>query len=335
MIKTTVIGRLGDEDIIEATLVSKGASVSILNYGCIIRDWRVQAPDGNIPVVLGLGNFDDYLNQLPSGGTICGRVGNRIGRGKFTLNGQEYQLPLNDGRNHLHGAHGLGERVWDMTTDEMANSVTLTYHSPDGEEGYPANIDFTVTMRLDGTTLTLEMHGMPDAPTPINLAQHNYYNLNGDGSVRDHISQYVASTHTVVDDELIPTGEIASVAGTRFDFINPTSFGQNDPDRIGVDMNLVLDADRDTNQPAAIVSSAESGLKLQLWTEEPGLQIFNAPSMDIPKMGHDGRSYCSFGGFCLEPQHYPDSINQPDWPSIISTPETPYYQKLVIDIAPF
>lgn len=334
MISTRVFGRLDDVDIIEATLVSKGASVSILNYGCIIRDWRVQTADGETPVVLGLDNFDDYLDQLPSGGTICGRVGNRIGRGKFTLNGQGYQLPLNDGRNHLHGGHGLGLRVWDMITDDATNSVTLTYHSPDGDEGYPANIDFTITLRLKGTKLTFEMHGMPDAPTPINLAQHNYYNLDGDGSVRDHVSQYAASSHTVVDDELIPTGEIASVTGTRFDFTTPASFAQTDPDRIGVDMNLVLDADRDTSQPAAVVTSPRSGLKLQLWTDEPGLQIFNAPLMDIPKMGIDGRSYGNFGGFCLEPQHYPDSVNQPDWPSTISTPDNPYYQKLVIDIAP-
>lgn len=334
MISTRVFGRLGGKDITEATLVSDGASVSILNYGCIIRDWRVKTANGNMPVILGLDRFDDYLTQLPSGGTICGRVGNRIGHGKFSLNGKDYQLPLNDGRNHLHGGHGLGERIWDMTTDETDNSVTLTYHSPDGEEGYPANIDFTITMRLEGTRLTFEMHGMPDAPTPINLAQHNYYNLDGDGSVRDHVSHYSASNHTITDEELIPTGVIAPVEGTRFDFTHTASFEQTDPDRVGVDMNLVLDADRDLTQPAAIVTSPKSGLQLQLWTDEPGLQIYNAPTMDIPNMGIDGRSYENFGGFCLEPQHYPDSVNQPDWPSTISTPEAPYYQKLVVDIAP-
>lgn len=331
MIQTNVFGRLDDVDIIETTLVSEGASVSVLNYGCIIHDWRV----GDVPVVLGLDSFDDYLTQLPSGGTICGRVGNRIGRGQFSLNGKNYQLPLNDGRNHLHGGNGLGLRIWDVTTDDVSNSITLTYRSPDGEEGYPANIDFTIIMRLEGTTLTFEMHGMPDAPTPINLAQHNYYNLNGDGSVRDHVSQFAALDHTVVDDELIPTGEIAPVAGTRFDFTQPTSYAQNDPEFEGVDMNLVLDTERDVNQPAAVVTSDKSKLKLQIWTDQPGLQIFNAPTMDIPKLGLDGRSYGKFGGFCLEPQHYPDSVNQPDWPSTIATPEKPYYQKLVVDIAPF
>lgn len=329
MIKTRKFDTHNGRDVIEATLSSEMASIAILNYGCVVRDWRVCTKTGTIPVVLGFDDFAAYPAHSPSFGIIAGRVANRIACGRFPLNGTDYQLPINNGVNHLHGgAVGFGRRIWDM--EIVQNTLRLTYHSPDGEEGYPANVNFQVSFTLEGTTLTCEMSAKSDAPTPINLAQHSYYNLNGGGDIRDHLVKIAANSYTPTDSTQIPTGVIAPVHGTRFDFTTPISCAQSDPEKLGVDMNLVLDKH---TGPAATVT-AKSGLTLKLWTSEPGLQVFNAPEMDIPVRGIQGRKYGPFGGLCLEAQHFPDSVNRPEWPSIIYTPERPYHQKLVVDIAP-
>lgn len=331
MIQTRNFGTHEGKNITEALLTSEQASVAILNYGCVVRDWRVNLGDRAIPVVLGFDIFEDYPKHSPSFGIIAGRVANRTARGKFSLHGQEYQLPINDGVNHLHGGViGLGRRIWNMETD--SGVVRLTYHSPAGEEGYPANVDFTVVFSLNGTALTCEMTALPDAPTPINLAQHSYYNLNGAGDIRDHLVQISTSGYTPTDAKQIPTGEILPVVGTRYDFRTAISSTLNDPDGLGVDMNLVLGSSRQKSEPVAVVCG--KNLTLKLWTEEPGLQVFNAPNMEVPVPGIDGQTYGAFSGLCLEAQHFPDSLNQPGWPSIICSPHKPYYQKLVVDIAP-
>lgn len=331
MVQIRSFGAHEGQKITEATLTSRQASVAILNYGCVVRDWRVNVDDRTIPVVLGFEEFAHYPKHSPSFGIIAGRVANRTARGRFRLNGQEYHLPINDGVNHLHGGIlGLGRRVWNMETD--ANSVRLTYHSPSGEEGYPANVDFTVVFSLNGTALTCEMTGIPDAPTPINLAQHSYYNLNGSGDVRNHIVKIAASEYTPTDATQIPTGEILPVQGTRYDYTNQTSSTLNDKECFGVDMNLVLERNLPVDAPKAIVKGQD--LTLRLWTDELGLQLFNAPDMNVPVAGIGGRKYGPFAGLCLEAQHFPDSLNQPNWPSIICTPETPYHQKLIVDISP-
>ena len=336
MISEKLIENLDGKDVVEITLSSDSAEVKILNFGCVIRDWRVKNADGQmVPVLVGL---DDYLadqDLVPFGGAIVGRVGNRIANGQFSLNGQDYQLDVNDGPNQLHGGpKGFGKLVWDYSLDPSANAVTFTLHSPDGDQGYPGNVDVTVVIRLEGTTLHFDMSATTDAPTPINLAQHNYYNLNGEGDVFAHVLHIQAENYTPTDEELIPTGVIAPVGGTLYDFTAPTTFTVTDPDRIGVDGNLVLDADRDMDAPAAVVTSESSGLRLQLWTDQPGLQIFNSSWMDVKGKGLDGRDYVAFGGLCLEPQHYPDSVNNPDWPSTIVTPDKPYKQMMKVDIAP-
>ncbi len=334
MISEKLVGNLDGKDVVEVKLSSDTAEVKILNFGCVIRDWRVKNAAGQmVPVLVSL---DDYLadqDLVPFGGAIVGRVGNRIADGKFTLNGTEYQLDRNDGNNQLHGGpKGFGKRVWDHTLGD--DSVTFTLHSPDGDQGYPGNVDVTVVIRLDGTTLHFDMSATTDAPTPINLAQHNYYNLNGDGDVFSHVIEIDAENYIPTDENLIPTGDIVPVAGTLYEFTAPTTFAITDPNRVGVDGNLVLDADRDPEAPAAIVTSESSGLKIQLWTDQPGLQIFNSSWMDVKGKGLDGRDYVAFGGLCLEPQHYPDSVNNPDWPSTIVTPDKPYKQVLKVDIAP-
>ncbi len=334
MIQTRNFGKFEDRDVIEATLLSDVATVSILNYGCVVRDWQIHKTNGPVSVVLGFDEFEHYPQHSPSFGIVAGRVANRTARGRFRLDGIEYQLPINNGLNHLHGGNiGLGRRIWGLETDTNSNSVKLTYHSANGEEGYPASVKFTVIYRLQGARLTCEMKGEPNAPTPINLAQHSYYNLNGKGHVRDHLIQIAAPTYTPVDETQIPTGEVLPVKDTRFDFTQATTFNAADPDQIGVDHNLVLDAARDRGRPSATVYSSQSNLQLKLWTEEPGLQLFNAPDMNIPVVGLNGNNYGPFSGVCLEAQHFPDSLNRPEWPSILSTPDNPYTQKLIVEIA--
>jgi len=333
MIQVRSFGKFEGRDVIEATLRSDVATVSILNYGCVVRDWQIRHPEGPISVVLGFDEFASYPLHSPYFGAIAGRVANRTARGRFQIKNTKYQLPVNDGINHLHGGiSGLSGRIWELETDDASNSIQLSYHSEDGEEGYPAAVRFTVTYRLQGARLTCEMTGMPNAPTPINLAQHNYYNLNGTGNVRGHLIQIAARSYTPVDKTQIPTGEILTVENSRFDFTRPTTFEATDPSRIGVDHNLVMDPKRDVSKPSATLYSPQSNLELKLWTDEPGLQVYNAPNPGIPVTGLNGTNYGAFMGVCLEAQHFPDSLNRPEWPSIICTSDEPYAQKLVVEI---
>ena len=328
MIET--FGRHDGQDVLRASLSDGDVSVSILNYGAITQDWRVPLKGASVPVVLGFEKFEDYLAQSRYFGVIAGRVANRTAKGQFQLDGRVYQLPINQAPNHLHGGDiGLGRRIWSMEEAGSA-AVRLSYHSPDGEEGYPGAVDFTVEISLDGAALTYRMTGVPDRPTPINLAQHSYYSL-GDACVLDQTLWLAAHQYTPVDADLIPTGEIVSVAGTHFDFRKPAKIGTMDPSHIGIDLNLVLDKTHDRQSPVASVNS-QNGLGLKLWTEEPGLQVFNAATMEIEVPSLDGQSYGPFAGLCLEAQKFPDALNQSHFPSIISTPDQPYEQILKVEI---
>ena len=183
--KKRMFGRLDAGAVDEITLESADAAVSILSLGCVLRDWRVQGQGRTLPVVLGFPRIEDYRDHARSHGVIAGRIANRTRHGQLTLEGREYQLTRNEAGHHLHGGKtGLGKRIWDMEADIGANAVILRYHSPDGEEGYPGRVDFTVTMRLVGPRLSYELEGLPDRMTPVSLAQHAYYNLDGGGSVR-------------------------------------------------------------------------------------------------------------------------------------------------------
>ncbi len=327
-------GRLDGRDVEEVTLESADAAVTVIGWGASVRDWRVDSAGRSLPMVLGFRTLEDYVSHARFHGAVVGRVANRTAEAAFELDGRRYELDANYGRHHLHGGRqGIGRQVWMMEADPSANAVVLTYSSPDGEGGYPGQVDFTVTYRLEGSRLHCEMAGVPDRPTPLNLAQHNYYNLAGGADVRDHLLRVEAKQYTVVDDDLIPTGEIRPVAGTRYDFREPVSFDASDPERKGVDINLVLDPDRDREAPAAEARSDWSDRVLRLWTHEPGLQVFNAPKAEIPVPGHDGQRYGRFSGLCLEAQHFPDSLHRPEWPSIIRTPEAPYLQRLMVEIA--
>ncbi len=325
MITTREFGEHEGQKITEATLDSGKARVSILNYGCIFRDWQVAGRK----VILGFDDFTDYIPNTWCFGILAGRVANRIRAGRFSLGGQAYQLNCNDGDNHLHGGPlGLGRRIWQMETS--GDTLHLRYHSSAGEENYPGTVDFDVAITLDGTTLTMDMSARADTFTPINLAQHNYYNLDGAGDILGHRLQVAADKYTETDDALIPTGAILPVAGTHLDFREARSIGEIDPARIGIDDNLVLNPDRNPFDPAATLT-ADSGLTLRLWTDQPGLQLFNGPVLNVS--ASNGKHLGPFSGLCLEAQHFPDSVNHPEWPSIIAGPEAPYSQKLVIDIA--
>ncbi|WP_112322718.1 aldose epimerase family protein [Oceanibium sediminis] len=333
MTKLRSIGAHEGQSVEEAVLDSGAARISIMNYGAVIRDWRVPAAGREVPCVLGFDRFAPYPEHSKSFGIIAGRVANRTARGRFTLDGVDYELPVNNGPNHLHGGpQGLGKRLWEIAGDGP-NAVILHYHSPDGEMGYPGAVDFEVRFALDGTKLTIDMSGRPDRATPINLAQHNYYNLNGRGDILDHRLWIAAEHYTPVDETQIPTGAIESVAGTQLDFRTESRIGEVDKDRIGADHNLMLDAGRDSEAPAATLASDETGLSLTLWSDQPAIQLFTAEPMQIAVPGHDGATYGPFGGVCLEAQHVPDSLNRPEWPSIIATPDQPYRQILGLQIA--
>jgi aldose 1-epimerase len=332
--KKRPFGRLDGRDVTEIMLQSADAAVSILNYGCVLRDWRVDAMGRALPVTLGFGDVDAYDKHARSHGIIAGRVANRIAGSSFELDGRTWRLSANEGPNHLHGGTaGLGRRLWEMEGDTAAEAVELRYHSPNGEEGYPGAVDFAVTYRLDGPRLVCEMSGTPDRPTPINLAQHSYYNLGGGGDVLDHELWIDAPEHTPVGPDLIPDGTIRPVEGTHLDFTTPRTIADSDPERIGLDNNLVLRAGRDASRPAARLRCSRFALRLELWTEEPAIQVFDAAVMTIAARGHDGETYGPFAGLCLEAQHFPDSVHHPDWPSVIRTPERPYFQRLVVAIS--
>jgi aldose 1-epimerase len=333
--KRRPFGRLPDGRAVEEiVLESSHAAVSVLSYGCVVRDWRVDGAAGTVPVVLGFRELGHYVEHSRSHGVIAGRVANRIARGRFRIGDEAFEVTVNAPPHHLHGGTvGLQRRVWEMDGDSEANAVHLRYASPDGEEGYPGAVDFAVTYRLAGDRLVCEMHGVPDRPTPINLAQHNYYNLAGSGDVRDHVLRIAAKDYTPVDAELIPEGSIVPVAGTRYDFTTARALAEADPAGEGYDINLVLDPARNRDGVAAEAFCPRTNLKLRLRTDQPGLQLFDAAGADVPVPGHEGARYGAFSGLCLEAQHFPDSVNRPDWPQILVFPEEPYFQRLAVRIS--
>lgn len=327
--KKKLFGRTEDGLGVDEVILESGeAALSILNYGCVMRDWRVDGPNGSLPMLLGFPTLEGYLHRSKSHGAMVGRVANRTARSEFVLDGTTYALTPNDGRNHLHGGPvGLGRRIWDMEVESASNSVYLAYNSPDGEEGYPGAVEFRVSYKLDGPRLICEMTGLPGRPTPINLANHNYYNLGGSGTVKDHVLWVDADRYTPVDDELIPTGELLSVEGTIFDFTEEVEVGDRK-----IDHNLVFRDARDRKRPAVRMLCPRTSRRLELWTDEPGVQVFDTFNMTIEGTGLEGHTYGPYAGICLEAQHFPDTLHQPEWPGVIATPDSPYFQRLVVEI---
>jgi aldose 1-epimerase len=322
------------------TLANGEMTLRVLTYGGVIQTLEVPDASGEVEnVVLGYSDLEGYVAEGdPYFGSLIGRYGNRIAEGRFTLDGETYQLPLNNGPNTLHGGPGgFSERVWTVT-DVSAGDVAalrLELVSEDGDQGFPGTLTTTVTYSLDAESrLTVHYEATTDAPTVVNLTQHTYWNLAGEGSgsIYDHELQLNASGFTPVDETLIPTGEIAPVAGTPFDFREPTAIGarirQDDQQLLygqGYDHNWALDRTddgaregsdaEDALEEAAVLHDPGSGRTLTISTTEPGIQFYSGNFLDGTLVGTGGSVYRQGDGLALETQHFPDSPNQPDFPS--------------------
>ncbi|SDX89314.1 aldose epimerase family protein [Hymenobacter psychrophilus] len=307
-----------------------GMQASISSYGGIIT--RLLVPDKTGQpgdVVLGFDTLDEYLRESPYFGALIGRYGNRIARGRFTLDGKDYQLATNDGPNHLHGGpRGFDKVVWQAAPGTSAAGQTLTLHytSPDGEQGYPGTLAVTVVYTLTAdNALRLDYSVTADQATPVNLTNHSYFNLSAGQSedVLAHELTLNANSYTVVDDQLIPTGELRPVAGTPMDFRQAHAIGGRiarvpGPPPAGYDHNWVLDGDG--MRPVAHVYEPVSGRTLEVRTDQPGLQFYSGNQLDGSLTGKNGQVYGPHAGFCLETQHFPDSPNHPHFPSTILRP---------------
>ena len=318
-----------------------GLRVEVITYGGIVRAiWVPDRDDQLANVTLGFADLAGYLDHNdPYFGCVAGRYANRIANGRFTLDGETYQLPTNDGSNHLHGGvRGFNKRVWDAEEirEDGSAGVRLTRISPDGEEGYPGTLSAAVTYLLDDDNqLRIDYRAETDRPTIVNLTNHTYWNLGGEGtgSIEDHLLQLAASRYTPVDTSLTPTGELAPVEDTPFDFSSPTAIGarirDSHPQLLigrGYDHNVVLDRAPGDNTliEAAILRDPGSGRMLTIRTTEPGIQFYSGGYLDGTLVGASGRTYRQGDGVALETQHFPNSPNQPDFPSTFLRPGEVY-----------
>lgn len=316
----------------------RGMIAKVMTYGATLTELVVPDRDGKPGnVVLGYDKLEPYLAGVPYFGATIGRVGNRIAKGKFTLDGKTYSLATNDGPNHLHGGlKGFDKVVWKAQPVAGANgaAVKFTYRSADGEEGYPGNLDVTVVYTLtDDNELRLDYTATTDKATPVNLTNHSYFNLAGDGSgdILGHVLMLAADEFTPVDDTLIPTGEVKAVKGTVFDFTTPTAIGARVNQvpvapPVGYDHNFVLRKAEKANGPrlAARVTEPKTGRTMEVRTTEPGVQFYSGNFLDGTLKNRDGVPYNKHAAFCLETQHFPDSINQPTFPSVVLLPGKTY-----------
>ena len=311
-----------------------GVAVDIIGYGVAVRDWRVPVKGGERSVVLGFDTFDAYPAHSPHFGSLAGRVANRIKDASFTLDGVTYKLPPNAGSLHLHGGtEGLGRQVWDGHVNSAANSVTFTHLSPAGAMGYPGNLNLTAVYTLTGNRLRLELSATTDQATPISLVQHQYFNLGTGPDVLDHTIQVNSSAYTELGADLAPTGAILPSAGTIYDLRRPRTMRDAAGGAIDYDIGMVLDTGRNLADPIATVVSPDRDLTLKLWSDRPGVQVYNSVWTDIPVPGLNGKSYKRHAGFCLEDQSFADAVHNPHFPSIIHTPDRPYHHWCEFEIA--
>jgi aldose 1-epimerase len=333
-IKKEFFGETKDGEKIDLYTLTNGnqMTVKITNYGGIVTSILVPGKKGETAdVVLGFDSLDGYLGEHPYFGAIVGRYGNRIAKGKFTLDGNAYTLAVNNGNHHLHGgSKGFDKVVWQAEEIKEDNRVgiKLRYLSKDGEEGYPGNLSVTVIYSLTETNeLKIDYEAETDKATPINLTHHSYFNLEGAGSgnVLGHMLTIYANRYTPVDDELIPAGESAAVPGTPMDFRNPTAIGAGIEDvKGGYDHNYVLNNADGSMRLVAKVAAPLSGRLMDVFTTEPGIQFYSGNFLDGSNRGKNGNVYNKYYGFCLETQHFPDSPNQPAFPSTILRPGEKY-----------
>ena len=320
---------------------ASGAEARICNYGGLVISLKVPDRNGKLgDVVLGYDNLADYIKDTPYFGALIGRYGNRIAKGQFTLDGRQYTLATNNYPNSLHGGvKGFDKVVWipSAITSAEGPALKLMHLSHDGEEGYPGNLSVTVIYTLThDNALKVEYTATTDRATVVNLTQHSYFNLAGKGTILDHVVMIAADRFTPVDSTLIPTGELRPVDGTPFDFRTPTAIGARigqDDEQLkygkGYDHNWVINKPMGQLGLMARVYEPTSGRVLEVLSTEPGLQFYSGNFLDGTLKGKGGWVYQFRNGFCMEPQHYPDSPNKPEFPSVVLKPGETYHHTLL------
>ncbi len=320
----------GNEPEIFTLESSSGIEATITNYGARLISLKINGTD----IVLGHDSLPAYLAGDDNFGAVIGRYANRIADGTFTIGDSVFHVERNLPPHHLHGGdNGFHNRLW---TPEVINDSTLrlTFLSPDGDAGFPGNLNVAVTYSLSADTLSIGYTATTDTPTVLNLTNHSYFNLSGnpEHNVLNHVLWIGASTYTPTDSTMIPTGAIEPVAGTPLDFTTPKPIGQeinSEHQQMiyanGFDHNLILDACGDLSQPAAILYSPESGISMTIYTDQPALQLYTTNSMKKGMTGKHGIPYHIHSAVCLEPQHYPDSPNRPEFPSTRLDPGKTFY----------
>jgi aldose 1-epimerase len=321
------------DEVVEFAIRSPGgAEARIMNWGAVVRDMQVRLKGGATQrVVLGFDSFEPYPVHSPYFGAIAGRVANRISGASFTLDGERFTLPANERTHCLHGGpSAMAMRPWTVL-DADACSVTFGIVARAGENGFPGALNVTCQYRLENEAdLVCDLTATTDAPTPVNLAQHNYYNLDGSDDIGEHVMRVFCDFHTPNDAELIPTGEIRSLDGSPYDFRAGKPLKQMiDGSRFRYDGNFVMRNGGRGLALGATVTSPRNGLSLDVLTDQPGLQFYDAHKLNLPVPGLDGARYTPCAGFCLEPQKFPDAVNKPHFPDTILRPGEAYRQTSV------
>jgi len=334
-VKMKVWGKTADGvDVPIYTLTSAQVEVRVTAYGARLVSVRTADRNGKMAdIVLGYDNLEGYLTDTPHLGSVVGRYGNRIALGKFSIDGNHYQIPINNGANALHGGP-VGFDMHVYQAHEVKDGVEFTRVSPDGEMGFPGTMTARVKYTLEGNVLRIDYYATSDKPTVVNLTNHAYFNLHGNdvGNVLGMKLEINADRYTPVDAGLIPTGELAPVAGTPLDFRKPEVIGARINDTHeqiklggGYDHNFVLNGQAGTLRLAAIVTDPESGRKMTVETTEPGVQFYTGNFLDGTVTGRHGVKYEKHAALCLETQHFPDSPNHPSFPSTVLRPGTTFH----------
>lgn len=335
MAEITAIGQIGGTDVHQATLAANGRRVVLLTWGARLAElWVPDAKGILADIVLGHDSLDDWQTHGTYLGATCGRYANRIAGGRFQLDGRTVQVDRNEGENALHGgSRGFDLKHWQIA-DHSDTHVTFTTTSPDGDMGYPGTLNARVTYRIDGPGLSIEMRATTDAPTIVNLVNHAYFNLAGQGAgdVMGQELQMDAGHYLPVDDRLIPTGEVLTVADTAFDFRRTRSIGASLPGSNGFDHNLCLSAalGADGLRRCLVATDPASGRRMTLSTTEPGVQLYTGAHFSGGP-GKQGARYPRFAGFAVESQRFPDTPNRPQFPSARLDPGQTYHHVMRFD----
>ncbi len=323
MMTGEVFGQMPDGAQVERfTIAGGGLTMHVLTYGAVVQDARLDGHEP--PLVLGFEEFDHYLNHSPFFGAIAGRCANRIGGGSFEIDDQRFETDRNQiGKHTLHGgARGMGKRVWDVV-HVGPDHITLEIEQRDGDMGFPGNLVTRVTYSCKvNCTFDIAVTAITDAPTLCNIAHHSYWSLDEINTLTEHHLQLDAPRYTVVDEDFIPTGRVRDVGGTRFDFRKTAPVLADDI----IDHNLCLSDTKTDIRRVGCLSSVASNLSMEIWTTEPGIQVYDGYKLGVPVLGLEGRHYAAHAGIALEPQIWPDAVNHESFPDPVLRPGETYSQ---------